>query len=149
MYWIPCLSFVDFLQCPLSSVHPSLDAGKIRVNILGTCPRHLLDHSRVPVSVFSVKITVSEPLKRAIGRIFRISKKISEKQVKSSQLSTTTESYWTILKTIYAHRKILKALQKISILWHNPLKGWLIYLDLFYSLPILRGGFSFVEYVLP
>ncbi len=80
-------------------MHPSLDAGKIRVNVHGTCSRQLLGHRRVPVGVFRVKIAVSDSLKRVTGRIFRFIKYVvSQKQVKRSQLSITTESYRTILK---------------------------------------------------
>ncbi len=51
-----------------SSVHSSLDAGEICVNMI------FQDNSRVPVSVFIVKITASEHLNRVTARIFRTSR---------------------------------------------------------------------------
>jgi hypothetical protein len=57
-----------------SSVHLSLDTGKIRKNYLFQAASCMIlqNHRRLPVSIFSVKIVALESLKRVTGRIFKI-----------------------------------------------------------------------------
>ncbi len=57
---------------PVSTVHPSLDAEKIRVNVQFLV--HILGVFRCDIFVFLVKIATSQLLKRVDGRILRISK---------------------------------------------------------------------------
>ncbi len=61
-----------------SSVLPSLDAGKININVCFQCGfRYDISkpqHRRIPVRIFWVKIAPAEPLKRITGRMFRIRK---------------------------------------------------------------------------
>jgi hypothetical protein len=97
-----CTCFFLYHWLIFSSAHSSLDAGEICVNMI------FQDNSRVPVSVFIVKIIASEHLNRVTARIFRFSRYFyRSKSLKSSKLYITTVIYSKILKAISVHKKTL------------------------------------------